>query len=41
VNPITAMVKMIDFSRSFESNMRFIKEAKSLDESGASMLKAR
>jgi flagellar basal-body rod protein FlgF len=41
VNPITAMVKMIDFSRTFESNMRFIKEAKSLDESGASMLKAR
>ncbi len=41
VNPINAMVKLIDFSRSFESNMRFIKEAKSLDESGASMLRAR
>lgn len=41
VNPINAMVKLIDYSRSFETNMRFIKEAKSLDESGASMLKAR
>jgi flagellar basal-body rod protein FlgF len=41
VNPINAMVKLIDYSRSFETNMRFIKEAKSLDESGTSMLKAR
>ncbi len=41
VNPITAMVKLVDFSRAFETSIRFIKEAKSLDESGASMLKAR
>jgi flagellar basal-body rod protein FlgF len=41
VNPITAMVKLIDFSRSFESQVRVIKEAKSLDEAGTSMLKAR
>ena len=41
VNVVTAMVKMIDFARSFETQVRTIKEAKSLDESGASMLKAR
>lgn len=41
VNVVTAMVKMIDFSRSFETQVRTIKEAKSLDESGASMLKTR
>jgi len=41
VNPVTAMVKLIDFSRSFETQIRTIKEAKSLDEAGASMLKAR
>ena len=41
VNPVTAMVKLIDFSRSFETQVRTIKEAKSLDESGASMLRAR
>ena len=41
VNPVTAMVKLIDFSRSFETQIRTITEAKQLDESGASMLKAR
>jgi flagellar basal-body rod protein FlgF len=41
VNPVTAMVKLIDFSRSFETQVRTIKEAKSLDESGASMLRTR
>ena len=41
VNPVTAMVKLIDFSRSFETQIRTIKEAKSLDEAGASMLRAR
>ena len=41
VNVVTAMVKLIDFSRSFETQVRTIKEAKSLDEAGASMLKAR
>ena len=41
VNPITAMVKLIDFSRSFETQIRTITEAKQLDESGSSMLKAR
>lgn len=41
VNPVTAMVKLIDFSRSFESQIRFIKEAKSLDETASSMLRPR
>ena len=41
VNPVSAMVKLIDFSRSFETQVRTIKEAKSLDESGASMLRTR
>ncbi|MBM3336373.1 MAG: hypothetical protein FJY60_01565 [Betaproteobacteria bacterium] len=41
VNPVTAMVKLIDFSRSYETQVRTIKEAKSLDESGASMLRTR
>jgi flagellar basal-body rod protein FlgF len=41
VNPVTAMVKLIDFSRSYETQVRTIKEAKSLDESAASMLRTR
>ena len=39
VNPMEAMVKMIEQSRSFEHQVRLIKESKSNDESGASMLK--
>jgi len=35
-----AMTRLIDYSRSYEANIRFIKEAKSMDESGASMIKA-
>ena len=41
VNPVVAVVRLIDYTRSFESQIRFIKEAKSLDESGMSMLKPR
>tara|TARA_S200000501_G_C20738092_1_gene706075 strand:+ start:342 stop:1049 length:708 start_codon:yes stop_codon:yes gene_type:complete len=41
VSPVTAMVKLLDFTRSFESQVRVIKEAKSLDESGTSMLRPR
>lgn len=40
VNPISAMVKLIDAERSFESAIKFIKEAKGLDEAGAQMLRA-
>lgn len=39
VNPIDAMVKMIEQSRSFEHQVQMIKEGKSNDESGATMLK--
>lgn len=39
VNAVYAMTRMIDHSRSFESQIRAIKEAKSLDESGSTMMK--
>ena len=39
VNPMEAMVKMIEQSRSFEHQVRLIKDSKSNDESGASMLR--
>jgi flagellar basal-body rod protein FlgF len=40
VSAIEAMTRLIDHSRSFESQIRIIKEMKGLDESGASMMKA-
>jgi flagellar basal-body rod protein FlgF len=39
VNPMASMVKLIEQSRSFEHQIRMIKESKSNDESGASMMK--
>ncbi|WP_090046933.1 flagellar basal body rod protein FlgF [Limnohabitans sp. 2KL-27] len=39
VSAIEAMTRLIDQSRSFETQIRIIKETKSLDESGASMMK--
>jgi flagellar basal-body rod protein FlgF len=39
VNPMTVMVKLIEQSRSFEHQVRMVKESKSNDESGASMLR--
>ncbi len=39
VNPMASMVKLIEQSRSFEHQVRLIKESKSNDESGASMMK--
>lgn len=39
VSSIGVMTKMIDSSRAFEANIRFIKEAKNIDEAGASMIK--
>ena len=41
VNPVVGVVRLLDFSRSFESQIRIIKEAKSIDESGATMMKTR
>lgn len=40
VNPVLALVKLIDESRSFEQSIKFIKTAKEIDESGASMMRA-
>ena len=40
VSAIEAMTRLIDHSRSFETQIRIIKEMKGLDESGASMMKA-
>ncbi len=41
VSPIEAMVRMLDQTRSFETQIRIIKESRGLDESGATMLRAR
>ena len=40
VSPYEAMVRLIEMNRMFESHIKMIKEAKSIDESGASMMKA-
>jgi flagellar basal-body rod protein FlgF len=40
VSAVEAMTRLIDHSRSFEMQIRVIKEMKGLDESGASMMKA-
>jgi len=40
VNAMNIMVKLIDQSRAFEQQINMIKEAKTTDEAGASMLKA-
>jgi len=39
VNAMEAMVKLMDQSRSFEHQVRNIKESKTIDESGATMMK--
>lgn len=39
VNGVQAMVRLIDHSRSFETQIRIIKDSKDIDESGASMLR--
>jgi flagellar basal-body rod protein FlgF len=40
VSAVEAMTRLIDHSRSFETQIRIIKEMKGLDESGSSMMKA-
>ena len=37
--PIEAMVKMMDISRSYEAQIKMIKEIKSIDENGASLMR--
>ena len=39
VSAIEAMVRLIDFSRSFESQINVIKETKENDKSGATMMR--
>ena len=39
VNAMEIMIRLMDQSRSFEQQVRIIKESKTGDESGASMLK--
>ena len=39
VNPIEAMIKMLDFSRSYESQIKMINEIKSIDETGSTLLR--
>jgi flagellar basal body rod protein FlgC len=34
-----AMVRMIDLSRSFETNIRIMRETKDIDQQGASMMR--
>jgi len=40
VNAVDGLIKMIAFQRSFENSIRMIKEAKSIDESGATTMKS-
>jgi len=40
VSAVDALVRLMDYNRSFESNIRMIKETKSTDESGTSMMRA-
>ena len=39
MNPVEAMTRLIDHARSFESQIRVVKEMKDIDVSGASMMK--
>jgi len=39
VSAIEAMTRLMDHSRSFETQIRIIKETKSLDEQSSSMMK--
>lgn len=39
VNPVEALTKLLDHARSFESQVRVMKDMKSLDETGSSMMK--
>mgnify|MGYP002148554766 CR=1 FL=1 len=40
VTAVQAMVRLMDHSRSFEQQIKIIKETKSLDESGATLMKS-
>ena len=40
VSPYESMVRLLQMNRSFESNMKAIKEAEQIDEAGTAMMKA-
>ena len=39
VNPVATMVKMLDFSRQFEMQLKLVKETQSIDEAGSTMMR--
>ena len=39
VNPIETMIKLMDFSRSFEAQIKMITQTQSIDETGSSMMR--
>jgi len=39
VNPVETMVKMLDFSRQFEMQLKLVKETQSIDEAGSTMMR--
>ncbi len=39
INPIETMIKLMDFSRSFEAQIKMITQTKSIDETGSSMMR--
>ncbi len=39
VNPVATMVKMLDFSRQFELQLKLVKETQTLDEAGSTMMR--
>ena len=39
VNPVGTMIKMLDFSRQFEMQLKLVKETQSIDEAGSTMMR--
>jgi flagellar basal-body rod protein FlgF len=39
VNPVATMVKMLDFSRQFDMQLKLVKETQSIDEAGSTMMR--
>lgn len=39
VNPVETMVKLLDFSRQFEMQLKLVKETQSIDEAGSTMMR--
>jgi flagellar basal-body rod protein FlgF len=39
VNPVSTMIKMLDFSRQFEMQLKLVKETQTIDEAGSTMMR--